>query len=154
MVKIDKTDRQILNLLQKDCKLNTKQIADSIGLSVTPTYERIKRLEKEKVIKQYVAILDKEKIGKSLVVYCNVSLQLHSKSLLEKFEGSIIKLPEIIECYHIAGSFDYLLKVATNDMASYRDFISNRLAAIENIANVQSSFIMTEIKEKTGFDLS
>ncbi|CAN5528987.1 Lrp/AsnC family transcriptional regulator [soil metagenome] len=151
--KLDKIDKQILNLLQKDCTLNTKQIADKVGLSLTPTYERIKRFEKKGVIENYVAILNKEKIGKSLVVYCNVSLQLHSKPLLKKFELAIVKFDEVMECYHTAGTFDYLLKVVTSDVGQYQDFLTNKLAATENISNVQSSFIMTEVKCKTNYRL-
>lgn len=151
--KLDKIDKQILNLLQQNCTLNTKQIADKVGLSLTPTYERIRRFEKNGIINGYVAILNKEKIGKSLVVYCNVSLQLHSKTLLKKFELAIVKFEEVMECYHTAGTFDYLLKVVTTDMNHYQDFLTNKLAATENIAHVQSSFIMTEVKCKTNYKL-
>lgn len=153
MEKLDKTDKHILRLLQKDCTLNSKQIADEIGLSVTPTYERIKRMEKSGVIEKYIAVLNKEKVGKSLVVFCNVSLQLHSKPLLKKFEQTIIKFDEVMECYHTAGTFDYLLKVIAKDMGEYQNFITNKLAALENISNVQSSFVMTEVRYKTEINL-
>lgn len=153
MVKLDKLDKNILKLLQKDCSLNTKQIADSIGLSITPTYERIKRMEKEGIIENYVAVLNKEKVGKPLMVFCNVSLQLHSKPLLKKFEQAIIKFDEVMECYHMAGAFDYLLKVLTKDMNEYQNFINNKLAALENISNVQSSFVLTEVRHKTDIKL-
>lgn len=153
MEKLDKTDKHILRLLQKDCTLNSKQIADEIGLSVTPTYERIKRMEKSGVIEKYIAVLNKEKVGKSLVVFCNVSLQLHSKPLLKKFEQTIIKFDEVMECYHMAGAFDYLLKVLANDMNEYQNFITNKLAALENISNVQSSFVLTEVRNKTEINL-
>jgi Lrp/AsnC family transcriptional regulator, leucine-responsive regulatory protein len=151
MEKLDKLDKKILNLLQNDCTLNTKQIADQVGLTVTPAYERIKRMEKRGVIEKYVAILSKEKIGKTLVVYCSVSLQVHSRPLLKKFEQAISKMEEVMECYHTAGTFDYLLKVVSNDMSHYQDFITNKLAATENIAHVQSSFVMTEVKHKTNY---
>ncbi len=153
MEKLDRLDKKILDLLQKNSSLNTKQIADEVGLTITPTYERIKRLEKTGVIEKYVALLNKEKIGKNLVVYCSVSLQVHSKPLLKKFEQAITKLDEVMECYHTAGTFDYLLKVAANDMNHYQDFITNKLAATENIAHVQSSFVMTEVKHKTIYKI-
>ena len=153
MEKLDKLDKRILHLLQSDSSLNTKQIADEIGLSATPTYERIKRMEKSGLIQKYVALLNKEKVGKNLVVYCSVSLQVHSKPLLKKFEQAIAKLDEVMECYHTAGTFDYLLKVVSNDMNHYQDFITNKLAAAENIAHVQSSFVMTEVKHKTGYKI-
>ncbi len=154
MEKLDKLDKNILHLLQTDSSLNTKQIADEVGLSVTPTYERIKRMERTGVIEKYVALLNKEKVGKNLVVYCNVSLQVHSKPLLKKFETAISKFDEVMECYHTAGTFDYLLKVASNDMNHYQDFITNKLAATENIGHVQSSFVMTEVKHKTEYKIS
>jgi Lrp/AsnC family leucine-responsive transcriptional regulator len=153
MEKLDKLDKQILKLLQKDCSLNTKQIADKVGLTITPTYERIKRMEKTGVIENYVALLNKEKVGKSLMIFCNVSLQLHSKPLLKRFEQTIVKFDEVMECYHTAGTFDYLLKVVATDMNNYQDFITNKLAALENISHVQSSFVMTEVKYKTEIRL-
>jgi DNA-binding Lrp family transcriptional regulator len=153
MEKLDKLDKQILKLLQKDCSLNTKQIADKVGLTITPTYERIKRMEKTGVIENYVALLNKEKIGKSLMIFCNVSLQLHSKPLLKRFEQTVVKFDEVMECYHTAGTFDYLLKVVATDMNNYQDFITNKLAALENISHVQSSFVMTEVKYKTEIRL-
>lgn len=149
MEKLDKLDKQILKQLQKDCMLNTKQIADKVGLSVTPTYERIKRMEKNGVIDKYVAILNKQKVGKPLLVFCNVSLQLHSKPLLKKFEQTVTRFDEVMECFHTAGTFDYLLKVLAADMVQYQDFITNKLAALENISHVQSSFVMTEVINKT-----
>lgn len=151
MEKLDKIDKHILQLLQEDGTLNTKQVADEIGLSVTPTFERIRRMEKRGVIEKYVALLNKEKVGKGLTVFCTVSLQLHSKPLLKRFEQAMSKFDEVMECYHTAGTYDYLLKVVSNDMASYQDFITNKLAATENIAHVQSSFVMTEVKHKTAY---
>lgn len=153
MLKLDKLDKSILKLLQKDCSLNTKQIADAVGLTITPTYERIRRMEKNGIIEKYVAILNKQRAGKSLVVFCNVSLQLHSKPLLKKFEQSIVRFDEVMECYHMAGAFDYLLKVLATDMNEYQNFINNKLAVLENISNVQSSFVLTEVRHKTEIKL-
>jgi DNA-binding Lrp family transcriptional regulator len=150
---LDKTDRQILKLLQNDCMMNTKQIADKVGLTITPVHERIKRMEKVGVIEKYVAILNKAKVGRSLTVFCNVSLQLHSRPQLKKFEQSIVKFDEVMECYHTAGTFDYLLKVITEDMNAYQLFLTNKLAALENISNVQSSFVMTEIRNRVDLSL-
>ncbi|HVI43458.1 MAG TPA: Lrp/AsnC family transcriptional regulator [Chitinophaga sp.] len=150
---LDKTDRRILEVLQRNARLNTKEIAHRIGLSVTPTYERLKKIEKLGVIKHYVTILDGEKLGKTTTAYCNVSLQLHSKPLLKKFEAAIAGMEEVMECYHVAGTYDYLLKVVVNDMRNYQHFLTNKLAAIENIAQVHSSFVMTEIKHTTAFGL-
>ncbi len=153
MEKFDIIDKKILFSLQSDCRLNTKEIAAKVDLSVTATYERIKRLEKAEIIKGYVAIVNKEKIGKSLIAFCSVSLQLHSKPLLNKFEEAITKIDEVMECFHVAGTYDYLLKIVVTDMNQYQDVITNKLAVIENIGQVQSSFVMTEIKNETAYKL-
>lgn len=150
---LDRIDKEILALLQKNSKLNTKEIAQKVGLSVTPTYERIKKLEKDGVIDKYVAILNKEKLGKSIVSFCNVTLKLHSKPLLSTFESAIANFPEVTECYHIAGVYDYLIKIVTNDIAEYSDFISNKLGALEYIDNVQSSFVLKGIVHRTEINL-
>jgi Lrp/AsnC family transcriptional regulator, leucine-responsive regulatory protein len=153
MEKLDSIDKRILNILQEDSRTNTKEIADTVGLSLTPTYERIKRLEKSGIINRYVAIADKKQLGISFTAFCSVRLQLHSKNLIKKFEEDIKKISEVMECYHMAGNFDYLLKIEATDMKHYQEFISNKLAALNNISNVQSSFVMTEIKHETAFKL-
>lgn len=150
----DKTDRKILDVLQKDARLNTKEIAHRIGLSVTPTYERLKKIEKSGVIKSYVTLLHGDKIGKGLMAYCNVSLQLHSQTFIKKFEAAIARMEEVMECYHVAGNYDYLLKVVIDDMRSYQHFLTNKLAAIENIGQVHSAFVLTEVKHTTVFALT
>ncbi|KEQ31558.1 AsnC family transcriptional regulator [Pedobacter antarcticus 4BY] len=148
----DKTDHQILKELQTDARLNAKQIAGRIGLSLTPTYERLKKIEQSGVVLRYVAVLDRDKIGKDIVALIQVSLRLHSKAMIIDFEQAVAAIPEVMECFHVAGNFDYSLKVVVSDMKCYQDFLSNKLAAIENIAHVQSSFVMKEIKYQTAYD--
>ena len=150
---IDKIDVSLLNLLQRNTKLNTKELAQKVGLSVTPTYERIKRLEKEGYIKQYVAILDRKLIDKNLMVISFVSLILHSNEMQIEFEKSVIEYPEVIECFHVTGSYDYQLKVIVSDMEEYQAFIKNKLSSINNIANVQSSFVMSSLKDTTAIPI-
>ncbi len=148
MIALDEKDHMILKLLQENGKLNTKELAASIGLTVTPTYERVKRLEKTGVIKNYKAVVDRKATGKDLQVFCSVTLKLHAKKLLTGFEQAVVKLDEVVTCFHVAGNFDYLLQIAVSDMEDYQNFIKNKLASIDNIANVQSTFIMTTIKDK------
>ncbi|MDG2226743.1 MAG: Lrp/AsnC family transcriptional regulator [Flavobacteriales bacterium] len=150
---IDKIDVSLLNLLQSNTKLNTKELAQKVGLSVTPTYERIKRLEKEGYIKQYVAILDRKLIDKNLMVISFVSLILHSNDMQIEFEKSVIEYPEVIECFHVTGNYDYQLKVIVSDMEEYQAFIKNKLSSINNIANVQSSFVMSSLKDTTAIPI-
>lgn len=152
-ISLDDTDKKLLNLLQQNAKMTTKQLAHHLNLSATPVFERIKRLERNGVIEKYVAIVNKEKVGKELVAICNVSLKQHSHDIIREFEEEIAKLPEVIECLHIAGMFDYILKIITKNMETYHNFIYNKLASVNNVGNVQSSFVMREIKSGTHLHL-
>ena len=150
---IDPIDKSILALLQKDGKITFKEIASQLNLTTTPVYERIKRLEREGYIKSYKAILDRKKIGLNLLVFCNISLKEHQASYLAQFEKDIKEFNEVISCYHIAGMYDYLIKISVQDMDVYQHFIANKLANIKNIARVQSSFVMTEVKSAIDLPL-
>jgi Lrp/AsnC family transcriptional regulator, leucine-responsive regulatory protein len=143
---LDEIDYSILNLLQKDGKMTFKEVAGELNLTTTPVYERIKKLEKNGVIQSYKAIIDRKKIGLQLLVFCNVSLKEHQAEYLENFENDIVNFPEVISCYHIAGMYDYLIQLTVKDMDEYQVFIAKKIANIKNIAKVQSSFVMTEVK--------
>lgn len=147
---MDLTDKKILQLLQKDATLTHKQLASLLNLSISPIHERIKRLERAGIIEKYVALVNSSKLDKSLVAFTNITLKEHTKSYLQKFESDIKTVPEVIECYHIAGIYDYLLKILVRDMNEYQSVIMNKLAAMENIHNVQSSFVMTEVVYSTA----
>lgn len=153
MVNLDLTDKKILNLLQQNSKANIKEIALKIGLTQTPTYERIKRLEKEGVIKNYIAVLDKEKVGFTIEVFCQVTLLVHSKEMIMRFENAVNKIDEVMECFHVAGNYDYLLKIIVKDMNSYQAFLKNKLSVLDSVANVQSTFVMSSTKDYNGFSL-
>ena len=143
---VDEIDSKILTLLQKDGKMTFKEIANELDLTTTPVYERIKKMEKNGVIQSYKAIVDRRKLGLQLLVFCNVSLKEHQASFLENFENDIVNFSEVISCYHIAGMYDYLIQLTVKDMDEYQVFISKKIANINNIAKVQSSFVMTEVK--------
>ena len=145
---IDEIDSKILELIKRNAKLGTKEIASQIGLTVSPTYERVRRLEKKGIIKSYIAVIDKKKQGYALSVLCNVQLKSHAAEFLDEFEEKIIHLEEVTDCFHIAGNFDYLLKVKIKDMDSYAVFVKEKLAVIPHIATVQSSFVMRTLKEE------
>lgn len=154
MLKIDTTDRKLLMLLQRDSNQTIKELASQLNLTPTPVHERIKRLEKNGIIERYRAEIDAKKLGKSLMVLSHVSLQEHSKSLLHSFEEKIRALPEVIECYHVSGEHDYLLKVIIPDMQGYREFLTEKLAKIKNIGNVHSSFVVEAVKNDRIINLS
>lgn len=142
----DSTDLKILTLLQQDGKMTTKEISAQLGLTITPVHERIKRLERTGHIDHYTAIVNRNLIGLDLLVFCSVSLKNHQRTFIEKFENDVKHLDAVVECYHIGGMFDYLLKVVAKDMREYQSFISTKLADLDNLGNVQSSFVMSEIK--------
>lgn len=150
---MDVTDKKILTLLQQNAKYNTKEISDKIGLSLSPTYERIKKLEENGYIEKYVALLNSDKIGKKLTVYCQISLSQHSRSLIDNFKSEISSFNEVMVCLHVSGNYDFLLKIAVNDMNEYQQFVINKLSTIKGISNVQSSFVMDQIKNETEYIL-
>lgn len=150
---MDQIDKKILMLLQKNAKQNTKEIANQIGLTVSPTFERIKKLEQQGFIKAYVALLDRVKIGKALMAYCQISLFKHSKELIDNFRKEIAVLPEVLVCLHVSGNYDFLLEVAVNDMNEYQAFVVEKLSIVDGISNIQSSFVMEVIKDETAYSL-
>ena len=153
MEELDQDDIRILQLLQRNARLNNKEISDKIGKSVTRVYERIKKLEDRGYISGYVALLDKRMIGKSLTAYTHVQLKEHAASMMKKFESEVIRFPEVMECYHMTGQYDYLLKVALQDMDEYHDFMLNKLATLANVGTVQSFFVLKEAKKETAYGI-
>ncbi len=146
----DQFDLAILREVQKNAKITVKELSEKINLSPTPTFERLKKLEKEGFITGYHAKICSKKIGLTLMVMCNVSLKYHQRDMIEKFQQEIVRFEEVKECFHIAGMFDYLLKVVVSDMEAYQHFVSKKLASLDNIGNVQSSFVLISLKEDVG----
>jgi len=146
---LDSIDRSILKLLQEDAFLTTKELAAQVNMSTTPVFERVKRLERDGYILRYTALLDRRKVGLPMLVFCDVLLKEHNRDYLLRFEQEVAGLPEVLECHHTAGAFDYLLKVVVSDMEGYQQFLKDKLAALENIGRVQSHFVMTEVKHST-----
>lgn len=146
---LDEVDWQLLELLQQNGKLTTKELAQNVHLSPTPVYERIKRLEKNGIIKKYVALLDADSMGKSMIVFCNVTLKEHTRKIGNQFVKDIKSLKEVTECYNISGDYDFLLKIMVRDMKHYQDFVINSLGSIKNIGSAHSTFVMGVIKHST-----
>lgn len=150
---LDHIDIQILQLLQHDARITTKEIADKLGKSITPIYERIKKLEEAGYIKGYVALLNKDMVDRTLVAFTTVQLKEHSQSALRGFEREGTKFQEVMECYHLTGQFDFLLKIALKDMNEYNAFLMNKLATLPNIGAVQTFFVLSESKLETAYAL-
>ena len=151
---IDETDLQILKTLQKNAKLTTKELADAVHLTPTPVFERQKRLERQGYIKKYVAILDPEKLGLGLVVFCKVKLKQINHEIADAFTRRIMRIPEVTECYNTSGAYDYLLKVRARDMKQYQEFILTKLGDIESVSSIESTFVMAEVKQNYGINLA
>jgi len=150
---LDIIDKKLIQLLQKDSKQTTKQLSLQLNLSVTAVYERIKKLEKENVIKHYVAIINKNKIERSFLVFCHIKLIQHTKEYVSNFESEVLKLPEVSECFHVSGDYDYILKIYVKDMESYRYFMITKLTAIKHIGSTHSIFTIGEVKNTTAISL-
>ena len=151
---IDKTDIRILSILQKDSNCTTKSIASALGMTTSPIFERIKKLEKEGYIKKYIAVLDNKKIGLKLTVFVGITLQGHTRSYLKKFVAEINNFPEIVECHRVSGNFDYLLKLIVEDIEAYEIFIISKLTLLPYLGNVQSLITLSTGKETNEIDLS
>ena len=153
IVVLDDTDKAILRLLQQDAKKNIKEIAAEVGITKTPVYERIKRMEKAGIIARYVAQIDSRRIASSLLVFCEVTLDVQKAEYIESFAHAIDEMSEVMECYLAGGGFDFLLKVIVPDLDAYHAFASHRLAALPNVRTIKSSFVLSEYKHSTVFPL-
>ncbi len=146
MYSLDRIDLLILEELQKDSKQPVKNLAEKVGLSITPIHERVKRMESLGIIQNYVAVVDPKALGKKLVAYCQVKLLRHNGELFEEFEKYISTLDEVLEASYMAGAYDFLLKLVLNDMEEYQNFVVHKISKLEIISNIQSSFVIQEIK--------
>ena len=148
---MDALDNKLLQLLQSDTKKTNKELSLKLNLSVTAVYERIKKLEREGIIEKYVALLNRNKINKGFVVFCHIKLIQHSKDFLTKFENEVVKLNEVLECFHVSGDYDYILKICVKDMQEYREFMVTKLTTLQHIGSTHSTFMIGEVKNTTAF---
>lgn len=148
MSTLDHIDLAILRALQKNARLTTKEVAAQVNLSSTPVFERIKRMEREGIIKQYVAIVDASKLNRGFTVFTSVKLRHCTLEAAREFINCIKKLPEVTECYNISGANDYLLKVNVVDMKSYQYFVLGILGTLACVGHIESSFVMEDIKHE------
>lgn len=145
---MDVTDRQIVRLLQEDASLSVAEIGKRVGLSSTPCWKRIQRLEEEGIITRRVAVVDPDKVGLGLTVFVSIEAGDHSEEWIERFAATVRDMPEVVEFYRMAGDVDYMLRVVTSDIQSY-DAIYKKLIAAAPLKNVTSRFAMERIKSTT-----
>lgn len=150
---LDETDKAILAMLQADGRISNAEIARRVELSAPATHARVKRLEEVGVIRQYVALLDRETMGYDMVCFINVSLQLHQFDAIERFKQLVLDMPEVLECHHVTGEFDYLLKAVFHNRDQLQQFVVDRLTPIPGMARINTSLVFTEIKATTELPL-
>jgi Lrp/AsnC family leucine-responsive transcriptional regulator len=151
---MDRIDKKILHLLQHNGRIHNLELAEQVSLSPSPCLRRVKQLEEEGYIKQYVALLDPKKLELNLTVLVSVGLTGHTTELMQGFEAAIRALPEVLFCYLITGqSADYLLKVIVPDMEHYQTFLLKKLISLDGVATVHSSFVLQSIVDKTAYPL-
>ena len=149
----DTIDTKLLKLLQTDAKQTTKQLSTKLNLSITAVYERIKKLEREGVIEKQVVLLNRNKIKKAFVVFCHLKLMQHTKEFISDFEKDVVKLNEVLECFHVSGDYDYILKICVADMEEYREFMVTKLTTLQHIGSTHSTFMIGEVKNTTVYTL-
>ncbi len=143
---LDIIDKKLLYLLQEDSNRTTKELSVKLNLSVTAVYERVKKLEREGIVSKYVAVVNRNKVNRGFVVFCHLKLIQHTKEYLTKFEQQVTKLDEVLECYHVSGDYDYILKIFVSDMVEYREFMVTKLTTLQHIGSTHSTFMIGEVK--------
>ncbi len=149
MKRIDEVNRQILNILQENGTITNAELASKVGMAPPTVLERVKKLERQGIIKKYVAIVDESRIGRGVIVFVAISVADHTSHGIKNFNKEIQKLPEVLECYHIAGEKDYLIKVIAKDIPDYETFALEKLAAIPNIGRISTMFVLSTVKRET-----
>lgn len=152
--KLDEIDIKILNLLQMDGLMTYKEIAYELKKSITPIAGRIHRLRACGYIKRTVALVDIQKIRTAFIAFPHVQLNNHSEEALKEFQQAMVSFPEVMECYHLTGHFDFMLKVATTDMVAYNAFLRDKLDKMNHIVTIQSFLVLSAAKYETAYQLS
>jgi Lrp/AsnC family transcriptional regulator len=148
-MKLDQTDKKLLELMQADSKTNVKELAEKLNLTKTPVYDRIKKYDQHGVIDKYVAVVNRDSLPTVMTVFCTVSLESQKLEAIHAFNKAIDDIPEVVECYLMGGANDFLLKVIVKDLQSYHEFSSGKLAALSNVSEIKSTFVLNEVKRST-----
>lgn len=154
-IKLDRTDKKILQLMQSNARISNLELADAIGLSPTPCSRRVKRLEESGIIDKHVTLLKPQALGLNLTAMIGITMDRHTPERFENFEKAITQLPEVLECLIVTGqSADFLLKVVVRDMQHYERFLLGHITRLEGVTGVHSSFVLREVMKKTALPLS
>ena len=151
---LDEVDVQILALLQDDGRVTNADLAKHVGLSPPSVLQRVRILEKAGLIKGYHAILDADRLGLRVTALAMISLSLHQEQPIERFRRSVQEIPEILECYHVSGEFDYLLRIVVKDIRAYEQLVREKLSKIKGIRQIKTSFVLSVPKSSTKLPIS
>ena len=153
-MKLDRTDRRILEQMQRNGRISNLELADAVGLSPTPCSRRVKRLEESGIIDRHVTLLDQSRLGLKLTAFITIAMDRHTPDRFDNFERQVSAFPEVIECAVVTGqSADYLVKAVVADMEYYEAFLLGKLTRIEGVTGVQSSFVLRPVIRKTELPL-
>jgi Lrp/AsnC family leucine-responsive transcriptional regulator len=150
---LDEIDLHILDALQRDARLTVEQLGRQVGLSASPTSRRVRQLEKEGVIRGYVALLDQARIGLPISVFASIKLERQREEELDRFAAAVSRWPEIVECYLMTGQRDYLLRIVVKDLPAYEAFLKQKLTRLEGVASIESSFALGQVKHSNVLPL-
>tara|TARA_R110002049_G_scaffold257009_1_gene432426 strand:+ start:164 stop:670 length:507 start_codon:yes stop_codon:yes gene_type:complete len=148
-IKFDSVDRNIIQVLQQEGRIANKELSERIGLTTTPTLERVRRLEREGIIEGYAAKVNKESVGRGFVAFVKVTLKVHQLNLLEEFTSAIREIPEILACYHTTGDGDFLLQVVAKNTKDYEQLMRNKLTTLPDVERLHTSIVLNTIKEQS-----
>ncbi|TSJ39694.1 Lrp/AsnC family transcriptional regulator [Mucilaginibacter corticis] len=151
---LDEVDIKILQLLQENARLTNKEIGEKLHKTSSPIFDRVKRMQEFGIIRGYIAVLDHTKIDRRTMAFTHVQLKDHSGDILESFEQEIIQFDEVVECYHMSGQYDFILRIAVSDLESYHHFLMKKLFQLKIVGSVQSTFVMKEAKRDLGYKLT
>jgi DNA-binding Lrp family transcriptional regulator len=151
---LDETDVIILRELQADGSLSNVELARRVNLSPPATHTRVKRLEQLGYIRQYVALIDREKMGYDMLCFITVSLQIHQPEIVQQFREAITSMPEVLECHHVTGDYDYILKVAVRNRQDLQRFLMDVLTPVPNVAHIHTRLVLSEVKSTTELPLT
>ncbi len=150
---LDRIDRNILRKLQQNGRISYVDLASEVGLSTTPCLERVKRLEKDGVIKGYSAVLEPKQLEAGLLVFVEISLTYRSATVFDDFKREVLKIRHVMECHLVSGDFDYLIKARISEMAAYRELLGELLLALPNVDKSRSYIVMEEVKESSAINV-
>ena len=153
-MKLDSTDKLILEILQNNGRITNRELAQKINMSPPPTLERVKKLEKNGYINKYVALLNSKKVNADCFTYIEVTLVRHGNKPVQKFMKSITGMKDVLECYHIAGDADFLLKVVTKSISNYEEFMLHKLSGLDNIQHLKTLVVLSTLKQETKIPIN